>query len=63
MSHFNSRPGSAHGRAKLDEADVVVIRKLRREEGFTLRFIAKSYGMHYTTISTICSGKNWRHVN
>jgi hypothetical protein len=64
--HTNTRPGSvlrgnAHGRAKLSDADVQVIRMLARM-GTTHRELANWYRVDRSTVSLAVSGKNWRTV-
>jgi hypothetical protein len=48
--------GSAHGRAKLTDADVLAIRAI---EGMSVRKIAKRYGVGPSQICRIRLGKNW----
>lgn len=55
------RRGSSHGRAKLKEADIPVIR-YRRDCGEPIAEIASDYGVTDTMISNICNRKSWAHV-
>lgn len=56
-----STRGSAHGQSKLTEADVLTIREMR-QSGMAIRKIAAKFGMTYTPIWEILSGKGWSHV-
>jgi hypothetical protein len=53
--------GSAHGNAKLTEADVVEIRA-RRTRGEPYRVIAAAFGITPTNACFICKRKAWAHV-
>lgn len=53
--------GSSQGMAKLTEAKVAKIKEML-VGGFTGRSIAKTFGVHYATISDIKVNKCWRHV-
>ncbi len=53
--------GSRHGRSKLTEADVQIIRELRGE-GQTLTVIAKRFNVCASMICHIVNRKNWTHV-
>jgi hypothetical protein len=53
--------GSGVHSAKLTEADVAEIRKLRAE-GMLLRDVAARYGVAVSNVSHICTGRNWRSV-
>jgi len=55
------KQGSAHGCAKLTEADIPGIRD-RLKEGLTQVEIAKEYNISRSQIGAIKNGKNWRHV-
>ena len=50
--------GSRHHNAKLTEADVVVIRALRKE-GHTLKSISDRFGVHLATVGKIFSQGAW----
>jgi DNA invertase Pin-like site-specific DNA recombinase len=54
------RCGSGHGNAKLVEAQVIEIRRLRAE-GVKLTNIAVRYGVHKSTIQYALK-KGWKHV-
>ena len=60
--HGTNNNGSRHGRAKLREADIPVIRRMV-ESNVSRRAIAKQYGVCITTIDSIVSGRLWRHVS
>lgn len=51
--------GTAHGRAKLDDAKVIAIFFDTRP----MRVIAKEYGVCVMTVNLIKLGKTWRHLN
>ena len=51
--------GVKNGRAKLTEADVILIRKDKRWQ----RFVAKQYGVGVTTIQKIRRREIWKHVS
>jgi len=53
--------GSLHKRSKLKEADIQSIRELR-VEGATLQGIAERFGVSFSNVYRILSGKTWRHV-
>lgn len=53
--------GSRHGMAKLTEAKVRQIRKLRKK-GLTLWNIANRFGVTAANVDYICKGQAWRHV-
>lgn len=53
--------GSKCPRAKLTEEAIPVIRQCYRE-GVTLKLIAERFGVSYTTVQQIVSGKTWQHV-
>jgi len=53
--------GSLHKRSKLKEADIRSIRELRAE-GTTLQGIADRFGVSFSNVYQILSGKTWRHV-
>lgn len=50
--------GSAHGRAKLTESDVLSI----RSAGIARRALAERYGVSKASIDDICSGRSWKHL-
>ncbi len=53
--------GSAHGRATLDENDVIVIKGLL-SSGCKTHHIAKFLDIKRVTITAINTGRNWRHI-
>lgn len=59
---YRGLQGEAHGRAKLTTAEVVEIRRLHREEGWSGLRLAAYYGMGRTSIYHILRNINWRHV-
>lgn len=56
------RKGSKNPTAKLTEADVVEIRRLRAETDESLSSIGKRYGVTNQVISSIEHRRSWRHV-
>ena len=53
-----SNPGEKNGRAKLIWEDVYWIKKHRKE--YTLKQLAKMFGVSFQTISNISLGKSWK---
>lgn len=51
--------GERHGRARLTEEEVHLVRELRRT-GRSMSAIARCFEVGYSTISSIISGQNWR---
>lgn len=56
----NSARGSERS-TKIDEADVLEMRR-RRKSGHRVIDIASHFGISPPTVSLICSGLRWRHV-
>jgi hypothetical protein len=54
--------GSAHGRAKLTEAQVVEIRQ-RYAAGESLRVLGKAFNVTHVTISGVVRREFWKHVS
>jgi hypothetical protein len=54
--------GSAHGRAKLDEAKVGRMKRLRME-GWTTGRLAKEFGVGRNTVCYVLNGTTWSHVD
>jgi len=54
--------GSKHGAAKLTEANVKEMKKLRKQ-GLTLKQIGDKFGIAFQTVSKIIRNQRWRHVN
>lgn len=59
--HGTVSRGEKSGMAKLTELEVIEIRKMR-EEGLTLRVIAKQFKVTETLISYISNRRIWKHV-
>jgi hypothetical protein len=55
--------GERQGSARLTEADVREIRRLRAEEGLYMRQIAARYPVCTQTICNVLTGKTWAHVD
>lgn len=61
-SKLVSRPlGSAHHAAKTNEADVVEMRRLKRD-GMTLMAIAERFSLSFATVQCIVRGTTWGHI-
>jgi DNA-binding XRE family transcriptional regulator len=56
-----SRKGSQHGRAKLNEEQVLEIKRLLAEKDLTHEKIAKRFGVSRQTITHIKNGKYWNY--
>ena len=56
--------GSAHGRAKLSEADAAELRLLREKapKRWTYGALASRYGVSKSTVFHVLDGRTWRHV-
>jgi hypothetical protein len=54
--------GSGHGRAKLDEDQVLEMKRLHRDEGWPRSRIAALFGVSPRTVEYAIAGKTWRHV-
>jgi hypothetical protein len=55
-----SRPGETHGRAKLTDEDVRLIRSLRPET--TYPALMKRFNVSLSTLKAIVKGKAWTHL-
>lgn len=55
------RSGSLHPRAKLNESQVIEIRR-RRADGQSLNEIAAQFGVGFSAISSVVRRRNWTHV-
>lgn len=53
--------GESHHWAKIDEAAIVIIRKMW-QDGITQKEIGREFGIKQPAVSMILSRKNWRHV-
>ncbi len=59
----NNQPkGSAHGSAKLNEAKAAEIFALVRSRQMTQRAVAKRFGVCFSTVNHINTGRLWSHV-
>jgi hypothetical protein len=61
VAHGRAAKGEAHGRAKLTETDVLLIRKLR-SEGLTYTTIAEIVGSNKDTVRCAGNGQTWKHL-
>lgn len=48
--------------AKLTEAEVIEIRRLREVRGYTYADLADRFGVSVSTIAAICQGRLWKHL-
>lgn len=48
--------------AKLTEAEVIEIRRLRETRGYTYAGLAERFDISVSTIASICQGKVWKHL-
>lgn len=55
--------GEIHGMAKLKECDVLVIKKLIKENNLSQRQIAKKFNVSKYAIYCIKIGKTWKYLN
>ena len=62
LSHRVLAHGEGHGSAKLTDEQVLAIKSLS-SSGQGPSQIARSTGHNRRTISDICNGKTWRHLN
>ena len=58
---LSSNAGERHPRARLSNNQVKELRKLR-ESGLSLKEIGETYGVHFSTISKICTGVHFKCV-
>lgn len=61
VRHGASAKGSNHGRAKITEADVLLIRQMRKA-GRTIQYISDQFEIGRTTVAHICNFDTWRHL-
>lgn len=61
IGNGTSNQGSRHGRSKLTENQIPLIRKMHAD-GYTQQEIADSLGVTRANIAFITQGKTWRHV-
>lgn len=54
--------GESSGAAKLTEDEVVQIRKMRFNGGFTLKEIGARFRITHEAVRQICAGNTWKHV-
>lgn len=54
--------GEKHGRAKLKNKDIPIIRRLLREGHLFQREIGEMFGVGRTTVSAINNKRNWAHI-
>lgn len=60
---FEQAKGSKHGRAKLDERKVLIIKYILANKTVTQAKLAQLYSVSQSRISEIKSGKIWRHID
>jgi hypothetical protein len=59
---YTAPPGVKHHNAKLTDAKVRRIRKLREERGLTYRELADMFGISWQYAWRLCAGRAWKHV-
>lgn len=47
---------------KLNTVSVLAIRSKRASGNWTLLELAELYGVHWTCIQKVCSGRSWKHL-
>lgn len=60
LGHKTPR-GAKHGSAKLNDDKVKAVHAMR-ESGASLKDVAAAFGVGLATVSTICSGGSWQHL-
>lgn len=58
----NSPKGEAHYRAKLSDADVIKILKIRKETGYGCRKISAITNLPCGAVNHVLSGRSWKHI-
>lgn len=61
IRHGRRPRGTAHGRAKLTEDDVLAIRRMVRE-GMVRTSVGRQYGIHVGHVTKIVDGRLWGHL-
>jgi hypothetical protein len=62
-AHPERRPrGESSGTAKMTDAEVTELRRLRDEEGWTFRRLADRYGINATQACRIARRLSWKHL-
>ena len=54
--------GERNPKAKMTAAQVIEMRRLRSEEGLTLRELSERFPITETVVQQICAGKKWKHL-
>ena len=58
----NRARGEQHHLSRLKEADVVEIRRMHSEEGYSMKKLAEIYGVCPNTILNMIHRLTWKHV-
>lgn len=58
----NGLPGEGNPRSKLSSADVISLRRDRREARLTYRQLGEKYGIRKQYAWAIATGRNWSHI-
>ena len=53
--------GGRNGQAKLSEADVLLMRQMRKD-GMTYQALAEHFAIRWQTAQDACKGRNWKHL-
>ena len=54
--------GERHGRSKLTDDTVRLMRHLYETEGWTIMRLARTSGLHHSTVHKIVRKATWRHI-
>ena len=54
--------GTKVGKSKLNEEQILKIRKLYKEEKYSMRELGRLYGVNHKTISAVVKRKTWKHI-
>lgn len=57
-----SRPGESHPSVRLTEQQVLEMRRIRRDEGLSLKKLGNLFGVSVTHAHKIVTGQSWRHL-
>ena len=60
--HFNQVRGERHHSARLNEAQVIYMRKMHYDKDICVRCVAKIFDIPYPTAWDAINYQTWRHV-
>jgi len=58
----NTAKGERHGRSKLTDDTVRMMRHLYEFEGWTIMRLARSANLHHSTVHKILQRATWKHI-